>query len=39
MTLDIQVLAYDMLIYVVGLNWLVGSETSHVDNLVSNGNT
>jgi hypothetical protein len=27
MTLDIQVLAYDMLIYVVGLNWLMGSET------------
>jgi len=39
MTLDIQVLTYDMLIYVVGLNWLEGSQTSPVDNLVSNGNT
>jgi hypothetical protein len=39
MTLEIQVLAWGRHKNVVGLNWLMGSQPSPLDNWILNGNT
>ena len=38
MTLEIQVMTWDRHKNVVGLNWLMGSHLSPLDNWISNGN-
>jgi len=37
--LEIQILAWDMPNNEVGLNWLMGSHPSPLDNWISKGNT
>jgi len=39
MTLEIQVLALDKHTNVWRLNWLMGSQPSHLENWISNGST